>query len=56
MGKGKKKFIEKNEGQHFHLLHRSQRDGANASEILPSEFVLVASKQVKLIIPLFCFQ
>ena len=32
MGKTKKKFIDKNEAQHFHLLHRSQRDEAYAKE------------------------
>lgn len=41
MGKGKKKFIDKNEGQTFHLLHRSQRDEAYANDERPSDFVLV---------------
>ena len=41
MGKTKKKFIDKNEAQHFHLLHRSQRDEAYAKEERPSDFVLV---------------
>ena len=40
---GKKRFIEKNEGQQFHLLHRSQRDEAHANEEKPSNFVLYPS-------------
>lgn len=41
MGKGKKKFIEKGDGQHFHVMHRSQRDEAYMKEEEPSNFVLV---------------
>ena len=41
---GKKKFID-GSGQHFHLLHRSQRDEARAGEEEPSEFVLVPSNK-----------
>lgn len=44
--KGNKKFIEKGEGQKFHLLHRSQRDAAYANEENPSDFVLVPADQV----------
>ncbi len=40
---GKKKFIDKNNGQKFHLLHRSMLDEAHAQEGVPSEFVLVAA-------------
>ena len=40
----KKKFID-GSGQHFHLLHRSQRDEAYANDEAPSEFVLVPSNK-----------
>jgi hypothetical protein len=40
---GKKKFIEKGEGQKFYVLHRSQTDGAYAGSERPSDFVLVAA-------------
>lgn len=41
---GKKKFIDKNNSQKFHLLHRSARDAAHLGEGNPSEFVLVPSE------------
>lgn len=44
MGKGKKKFIEKGEGRHYHVVHRSQRDEAFLlGDEKPSEFVLLPS-------------
>jgi hypothetical protein len=43
---GKKKFIAKNEGQHFHVLHRSLRDEAYSNYAKPSDFVLVPSAKV----------
>jgi protein LTV1 len=45
MGKKGKKFIEKGDGQHFYLMHRSQTDGAYAVEERPSDFVLVNADQ-----------
>ena len=45
MGK-KTKFIDKKDSQKFHLLHRSQTDGAHALDGVPSEFVLVAAVDV----------
>ena len=47
MGKGKKKFLKDGDkGQHFYLVHRSQRDEAYGNEENPSEFVLVPSSLV----------
>lgn len=43
MGKGKKKFIQK-EGEHYYLLHRSQTDTAHQQEQRPSNFVLVRAE------------
>ena len=43
MGKGKKKFIQK-EGEHFYLLHRSQTDTAHQQDQRPSNFVLVKAE------------
>jgi len=40
---GKKRFISKAESIKFHLVHRSQTDGARANEENPSEFVLIPS-------------
>jgi protein LTV1 len=40
---GKKRFISKAESVKFHLVHRSQTDGARANEENPSEFVLIPS-------------
>lgn len=44
MGKSKR-FIAKNEGQRFHLMHRSQTDKAYAGEDRPSDFVLVLASE-----------
>jgi len=46
MGKSKKPFIAKGDGQKFVLLHRSQTDAAYAEEKAPSEYVLVRSDQI----------
>jgi hypothetical protein len=40
MGKSKR-FIGKNEGSHYHLMHRSTTDKAHAGEENPSNYVLV---------------
>jgi len=45
MGK-KEKFIDKNNSQKFHVLHRSQRDEAHANFEVPSNFVLVPAVDV----------
>lgn len=45
---GKKKFINKEEGQKFYLLHRSQTDEAYAKDERPSDFVLVPAKDVRI--------
>ena len=45
MGKSKKPFIDKQGSQKFHLLHRSQTDGAYALDGTPSDYVLVAANQ-----------
>ena len=42
----KTKFIDKANSTHYHLLHRSQTDGAYAEEGVPSEFVLVSANEV----------
>lgn len=42
----KTKFIDKTNSTHYHLLHRSQTDGAYAEDGVPSEFVLVAANEV----------
>lgn len=46
MGK-KEKFIDKNNSQKFHVLHRSQRDEAHANFEVPSNFVLVPAVDVR---------
>lgn len=43
----KTKFIDKDNSQKFHLLHRSQTDAAYANEQVPSDFVLVAADEVQ---------
>mmetsp|Transcript_47850 Transcript_47850/g.82300 ORF Transcript_47850/g.82300 Transcript_47850/m.82300 type:complete len:126 (-) Transcript_47850:22-399(-) len=46
MGRKKKQFIDKSKAQHFHVVHRSQRDEekVHAEDFeAPSEFVLMPS-------------
>lgn len=43
----KTKFIDKDNSQKFHLLHRSQTDAAYANDQVPSDFVLVAADEVQ---------
>lgn len=40
---GKKKFIDKKTAQHFHVVHRSQRD-PKANDPDASKYVLLSSK------------
>ena len=46
MGKTRKPFIAKGEGQKFVLCHRSLTDGAYAGEETPSDYVLIPVDQV----------
>mmetsp|Transcript_19075 Transcript_19075/g.19816 ORF Transcript_19075/g.19816 Transcript_19075/m.19816 type:complete len:568 (+) Transcript_19075:20-1723(+) len=46
MGKSKKRFIPKGQGEQYYLLHRSQTDSAHLGEAPPSKFVLVKANEI----------